>query len=90
MDTFKTARPSILKFGQDLLEARRNGSLDAQKRKLDETDFEELDQGNAVRRVTRSQSQRSPQEKQRQSEKQVEDHEPASRIPDVDLQTGMP
>ena len=90
MDTFKAARPSILKLGQDLLEAQRNGSLDTQKRKLDDTDFEDFGQGNTVQRKTRSQSRQSPQNQQRQSINLVEEQDVLTEIQDVDLQTSMP
>ena len=90
MDTFKAARPSILKFGQALLEAQRNGNVEAQKRKFDEADFGDSNQRIAVRRKTRSQSQQSPQENWQQRVNQVPNLELANMNPDVDLQKGMP
>ena len=90
VDTFKAARPSILKFGQALLEAQRNGNVEAQKRKFDEADFGDSNQRIAVRRKTRSQSQQSPQENWQQRVNQVPNLELANMNPDVDLQKGMP
>ena len=59
VDAFQAARPSILKLGQDLLDARTNGNNQTHKRKLDDTDIRGNEQLTASQRKTRSQGQRS-------------------------------
>lgn len=58
VDAFQEARPSILKVGQELLEARSNSGPDSAKRKLGDTDLVMSDPAIALRRKTRSQSRR--------------------------------
>lgn len=85
VDAFKTARPSILRLGQDLVEAKDSRSPSLQKRKLGNTDFADDERSSTSQRKTRSQSRRSPKSLQENDNPQ----EVLPNLDGVDLESGI-
>ena len=58
VDAFQVARPTIIKLGYDLANAKNDNDIRSQKRKFDDTNLRESEESNALPRTTRLRSQR--------------------------------
>ena len=87
VDAFTAARPSILKLGQDLLDARNQDQPERQKRKRAKTDSEDPCHADLLRRKTRSQNHKSP--KPQASVNCVEEESTAGDFTDSTFEPGI-